>query len=180
MTYDFYHKRINSFRALNTTKNFDNIFNTELNCRRSAVEIFKCIFMDDNLDSKVHGANMPTWGPSGSCRPQMGLMLAPWTLLLGNRCNWVLIQLKLYRRDSIHNVSRPLKVYRDPIHNKALLIQSMVGAEQATSHYMNQRWPSSLPHLCVIRTQWFESNITLLSIGETFISNGINIKVWCP
>ena len=25
----------------------------------------------------------PTWGPPGSCRPQMGLMLAPWTLLSG-------------------------------------------------------------------------------------------------
>ena len=24
-----------------------------------------------------------TWGPSGSCRPQMGPMLAPWTLLSG-------------------------------------------------------------------------------------------------
>ena len=26
----------------------------------------------------------PTWGPSGSCRPQMGPMLAPWTLLSGS------------------------------------------------------------------------------------------------
>ena len=25
----------------------------------------------------------PTWGPSGSCRPQMGPMSAPWTLLSG-------------------------------------------------------------------------------------------------
>ena len=25
----------------------------------------------------------PTWGPPGYCRPQMGPMLAPWTLLLG-------------------------------------------------------------------------------------------------
>ena len=25
----------------------------------------------------------PTWGPPGSCRPQMGPMLVPWTLLLG-------------------------------------------------------------------------------------------------
>ena len=25
----------------------------------------------------------PTWGPPGSCRPQVGPMLAPWTLLLG-------------------------------------------------------------------------------------------------
>ena len=31
-------------------------------------------------DSKIHGANM---GPPGSCRPQMGPMLAPWTLLSG-------------------------------------------------------------------------------------------------
>ena len=37
-------------------------------------------------DSKVHG---PTWGPPGSCRPQMGTMLALWTLLSGytdNKC----------------------------------------------------------------------------------------------
>ena len=26
----------------------------------------------------------PTWSPPGSCRPQMGPMLAPWTLLSGN------------------------------------------------------------------------------------------------
>ena len=26
----------------------------------------------------------PTWGPPGSCRPQMGPMLAPWSLLSGN------------------------------------------------------------------------------------------------
>ena len=32
-------------------------------------------------DSKVHGVNM---GPSGSCRPQMGPMLVPQTLLSGN------------------------------------------------------------------------------------------------
>ena len=28
----------------------------------------------------------PTWGPTGSCRPQMGPMLVPWTLLSGYRC----------------------------------------------------------------------------------------------
>ena len=28
-----------------------------------------------------------TWGPPGSCRPQMGPMLAPWTLLSG--CCWL-------------------------------------------------------------------------------------------
>ena len=29
----------------------------------------------------------PTWGPPGSCRPQMGPMLAPWTLLSGMFCS---------------------------------------------------------------------------------------------
>ena len=28
----------------------------------------------------------PTWGPPGSCRPQMGPILAPWTLLSGVYC----------------------------------------------------------------------------------------------
>ena len=28
----------------------------------------------------------PTWGPPGSCRPQMGPMLAPWTLYQGVYC----------------------------------------------------------------------------------------------
>ena len=32
-----------------------------------------------------------TWGPPGSCRPQMGPMLAPWTLLSGNLNQWDLL-----------------------------------------------------------------------------------------
>ena len=31
----------------------------------------------------------PTWGPSGSCRPQMDLMWVPWTLLLGPVNCWI-------------------------------------------------------------------------------------------
>ena len=32
----------------------------------------------------------PTWGPPGSYRPQMGPILAPWTLLSGYLCRWIL------------------------------------------------------------------------------------------
>ena len=35
----------------------------------------------DMYFKRIHG---PTWGPPGSCRPQMGPMLAPWTLLSGH------------------------------------------------------------------------------------------------
>ena len=33
----------------------------------------------------------PTWGPPGSCRPQMGPMLAPWTLLSGILVLWTIV-----------------------------------------------------------------------------------------
>ena len=36
-----------------------------------------------NLISQIGKFMGPTLGPPGSCRPQMGPMLAPWTLLLG-------------------------------------------------------------------------------------------------
>ena len=35
----------------------------------------------------------PTWGPPGSCRPQMGPMLAPWTLLSGQLINCLICKL---------------------------------------------------------------------------------------
>ena len=34
------------------------------------------------LISQIAKFMRPTWDPAGSCRPQMGPMLAPWTLLL--------------------------------------------------------------------------------------------------
>ena len=50
-------------------------------------DVFMChAFSNDvtNLDNSHIARFMgPTWGPPGSCRPQMGPMLAPWTLLSG-------------------------------------------------------------------------------------------------
>ena len=37
-----------------------------------------------SLSTQIARFMGPTWGPPGSCRPQMGPMLAPWTLLSGN------------------------------------------------------------------------------------------------
>ena len=34
--------------------------------------------------SRIAKCMGPTWGPPGSCRPQMGPMLVPWTLLSGD------------------------------------------------------------------------------------------------
>ena len=44
----------------------------------------------------------PTWGPPGSCRPQMCPMLAPWTLLPGKVLREKFIQsMTLYRAQTI-------------------------------------------------------------------------------
>ena len=40
-------------------------------------------FHVNNKISQIAKFMGPTWGPPGSCRPQMSLMLAPWTLLSG-------------------------------------------------------------------------------------------------
>ena len=37
----------------------------------------------DLMYSQITRSVEPTWGPPGSCRAQMGPMLAPWTLLSG-------------------------------------------------------------------------------------------------
>ena len=38
---------------------------------------------DFHLTTQIAKFMGPTWGPPGSCRPQMGFMLAPWNLLSG-------------------------------------------------------------------------------------------------
>ena len=38
-------------------------------------------FSTDGIATQIAKFVGPTWGPPGSCRPQMGPMLAPWTLL---------------------------------------------------------------------------------------------------
>ena len=47
----------------------------------------------------------PTWGPPGSCRPQMGPMLAPWTLLSGMP-GWLVVKV-------IQGIQEPWSVW-DP------------------------------------------------------------------
>ena len=46
------------------------------------VVLWFCLLLD--LSTQIAKFMGPTWGPPGSCRPQMGPMLAPWTLLSGN------------------------------------------------------------------------------------------------
>ena len=64
-------------------------------------------------------------------------------------------------------------VPRSPIDNKPALIQVMAWREEATSHYLNQCWPSSLTHTCGSRGRWVKkkkksqttTHITMINWG---------------
>ena len=70
-----------------------------MNCSRFSVTIIVFLFQNSSncggrllvlswQTTQITKFMAPTWGP-GSCRPQMGPMLAPWTLLSGcNQCVW--------------------------------------------------------------------------------------------
>ena len=45
-------------------------------------------------------------------------------------------------------------VPRSPVDNKSALVRKWLGAEEATSHYLNQCSPSSLAHICGTRGRW--------------------------
>ena len=62
-----------------TRKLFD-IESTHLRGNATNIYTEALILRETSQRAKFMG---PTWGPPGSCRPQMGPMLAPWTLLSG-------------------------------------------------------------------------------------------------
>ena len=45
--------------------------------------------------------------------------------------------------------------------------RNWLGAKQATSHYLNQCWPSSLMHICGTRGSWFNSSCWLIWKSDT-------------
>ena len=57
----------------------------------------------------------PTWGPPGSCRPQLGPMWAPWTLLSGIYCHWNVILILSYT--SAKCQQQAYQVYQNSCHN---------------------------------------------------------------
>ena len=70
--------------------------NSREKCLKTAVTLSwsKCV----NSGTQIARFMGPTWGPPGSCRPQMGPMLAPWTLLSGwpiisGRCQYLCLSM---------------------------------------------------------------------------------------
>ena len=83
----------------------------------------------------------PTWGPSGSCRPQMGPMLAPWTLLSGFTC---IAQNSTSRRARVHGV-RKLQIYPS---SHSLQLRYIHFQFVNSNHYLDYRPAISIFVLC--------------------------------
>ena len=137
------------------------IYDHHTMCRKS--RHFK-VFSEIIPDSKVRG---PTWSPPGSCRPQMGPKLAPWTLLSGilryntleETCKWFTFRYNLL----------PVIV--------SLMFQGYVTGtgviiwlSQYKWHYLEwYRQDNDIIH------QWPHSLLTLI---PAWISNYIHYNVW--
>ena len=103
----------------------------------------------------------PTWGPPGSCQPQMGPMLAQWTLLSGKstlvqvmsqlHCHAVcdiLLHWNISYQRSIIRLSSLLPTNAIGQHKAgSTLAQVMACWLTAPSHYMNQCWLGSMCHM---------------------------------
>ena len=46
-----------------------------------------------------------------------------------------------------------------------------LGAQQATNHYLNQWWPSSLTHICATRAQWVNGRFVDKSIHGRLVTS---------
>ena len=112
----------------------------------------------------------PTWDPSGSCRPQMGPMLAPWTLLSG----YVMFRLT-------HQCSF---LYREPQHQGATMLSPHTSFHQHSEAVT--RW------LTFDRRQfemqfiekkmfiwWFQSQWMLFLGVILTIQEIVFVKAWC-
>ena len=60
-------------------------WSSKIRLNRDRITLIVTILFDisQSLQTQIARFAWPTWGPPGSCRPQVGPMLAPWTLLSG-------------------------------------------------------------------------------------------------
>ena len=111
----------------------------------------------------------PTWGPPGSCWPEMGTMLVPWTSLSGMLINWplgdVVVISKVKSSNTCYGLCSwlfPVKLFSGECHWKLLMKKStliLVTAWccQARNHYLSQCWPRSMSPYEITKTQWVNS-----------------------
>ena len=75
---DFIHKA----RFIPEARNTDKAKSKHTSTPKYVKQIARMFF----IITQIASFTLPTWDPPGSCRPQVGPMLVPWTLLSGKKC----------------------------------------------------------------------------------------------
>ena len=102
-----------------------------LSCYCTAGTVLRRMRQTDIVLSQIAKFMGPTWGPSGSCWPQMGPMSPPWTLLSGIEWIWYMSFL-LGSCRYVHvapTISRVHPTYIEHIHDNipAFPLNSIIG-----------------------------------------------------
>ena len=105
----------------------------------------------------------PKWGPTGSCRPQMGPMLAPWTLLSGETCN------------AATNLSRTRECEVGRLLDNGCLISCRLRIPYKLSECLPQTF-ISIPHYNNVIMSAMASQITSLTIVCSTVYSGADQK----
>ena len=110
----------------------------------------------------------PTWGPPGSCRPQMGPIMSPWTLLSGNafqhtyithRCSCVMVfQPKIHHgMDLWHvlilNILRPRqngRLFADDTFKRIFLNENIIISIKISLKFVPKGLIDNIPALVLI------------------------------
>ena len=87
--------RVDKTDNLRRTKRLTNRAHIHRNmCEKTFTNTSAMIFLI-YITTQISRFMGPTWGPSGSCRPQMGPMMAPWILLSTLMMLWWVIYQKV-------------------------------------------------------------------------------------
>ena len=74
-------------------------------------------------------------------------------------------------------IAEDFNVPKIRINNIPVLAQIMAGADQATSHYLNQCWTDSLTHLCATRGWWVKTSYWM-TLYKMSLKSNITNSLW--
>ena len=96
----------------------------------------------------------PIWGPPGSCRPQVGLMLAQWTLLSG------------------------LYIYVANIYSKVVPIKQWRGDNNSFSAIRRWILLDRVNLIMYYHYYWFDNGVTLNMLWWSYVGSPVDRQKW--
>ena len=121
----------------------------------------------------------PTWGPPGSCRPEMGPMFAPWTLLSGLfvtlQCHRLLLHWRHNEPDGVSN-QQPHDCLLNSLFRRRSKKTSKFRATGLCAGI--HRWPVNSPHKGPVTRKMFPFDDVIMGRAHVFTLSQMDLL--CP